>query len=210
MRFYLQLLLLSDLIQSPQSDDGTFLRSSGVFVRWGGLSSWMNCQFTYIGVKQINAVQALAPVNAALDAAEWWLALTGARWGGCCDGAGGRAGVYPGVSGERREQRTWVHTAWLLHSKTYAERQKKKRKKQRKKKRRRRKEHTMATWFQNATVHCCTKWHLKKSISGVKVSEDLWGGWVSSAGGAPEAGAVTEQFLEPSVNPDLSGFTWQI
>lgn len=30
----------------------------------------MNCQFTYIGVKQINAVQALAPVNAALDAAE--------------------------------------------------------------------------------------------------------------------------------------------
>lgn len=27
-------------------------------------------QFTYIGVKEINAVQALAPVNAALDATE--------------------------------------------------------------------------------------------------------------------------------------------
>lgn len=27
-------------------------------------------QFTYIGVKEINAVQTLAPVNAALDAAE--------------------------------------------------------------------------------------------------------------------------------------------
>lgn len=28
------------------------------------------CHFTYIGVKEVDAVQTLAPVNAALDAAE--------------------------------------------------------------------------------------------------------------------------------------------
>lgn len=31
---------------------------------------WPLSQFTYIGVKEIDAVQALAPVYAALDAAE--------------------------------------------------------------------------------------------------------------------------------------------
>lgn len=54
------------------------------------------CWRTYIGVHEVDAVQALAPVDAALDAAERWFALNGAHRGGCSDRAGGRTGVYPG------------------------------------------------------------------------------------------------------------------
>lgn len=72
-------------------------RSEQLINKWCLL--WRQC--THIGVHQINAVQALAPVNAALDAAQWWLALTGAGWG--CSGAGRRAWVYPGVNREGQQ-----------------------------------------------------------------------------------------------------------
>lgn len=43
------------------------------------------CWRTYVGVHEVDAVQALAPVDAALDAAQGWFALNGARRGGCSD-----------------------------------------------------------------------------------------------------------------------------
>ena len=48
-----------------------------------------------MGVQEVDAVQTLAPVDAALDAPQRWLALKSAGGGGGCDGPGGRARVYP-------------------------------------------------------------------------------------------------------------------
>lgn len=122
--------------------------------------SFLKGQFTYIGVKQINAVQALAPVNAALDAAEWRFALNGAHWGGCCDGASGRAGVYPevskGAAGGRRTKKNndttsgqvSTNPAWLYRSRT----------KWKKRKRRRSRRNTVVR-SQKAQHARWIKWH---------------------------------------------------
>lgn len=71
---------------------------------------------THIGVEQVHAIQTLAPVDAALDATEGRFALSGARRGGCRDGARSRTGVYPGgVSKEKKwlgiEIRATKHTS---------------------------------------------------------------------------------------------------
>lgn len=62
-------------------------------------------QSTHIRIQEINAVQALAPVDATLDTPEWWLALNGARGGACSDGAGGRTRVNPDTGREKGGKR---------------------------------------------------------------------------------------------------------